>query len=171
MKRFLSIRVLLQSITALMAVTAVAFCALGFAKAYERRATAERVLRLVSVERDLFTALQHIRLERGGLNSALALPPISAPLGSEAELSPRKRRPSVSRRLAARLPNCRRTARRRCRRRSPTSPRSVRRSSASAPRPSRRCGIQWAERPADLGPRFVAADNALALSIGDLATG
>ena len=75
MKRFLSISVLLQSITAAMAIGLVVVCGLGVQKAFERKATAERVLSIVQVSRDLTASLQELRLERGGLRNALSMTP------------------------------------------------------------------------------------------------
>src|SRR5580698_6735129 len=72
MNRLFSISVIFQAITAVMAVTLVAVCGVSAQHAFERRQTDERVLRIVDVSRDLFTAMQEIRLERGGLDGALA---------------------------------------------------------------------------------------------------
>ena len=72
MNRLFSISVIFQSITAVMAVILVAVCGLGAQAAFERRQTDERLLRIVDVSRDLFGAMQEIRLERGGLDGALA---------------------------------------------------------------------------------------------------
>jgi signal transduction histidine kinase/ActR/RegA family two-component response regulator len=71
MKRLLSISVLLRSITAVMVVAVLGLCGLGVVKAFQRRDTAERVLVSVGISRDLYSALQEVRLERGGFNTAL----------------------------------------------------------------------------------------------------
>jgi PAS domain S-box-containing protein len=71
MKRFLSISTLLQAITGLMAVSLVATFAVSAQHAFERRQVAERVFVIADISRDLFTALQLIRVERGTVNTAL----------------------------------------------------------------------------------------------------
>jgi signal transduction histidine kinase/CheY-like chemotaxis protein len=81
MKRLTSISVLLQTIMAAMAIMAVVICFSGVQRAIARRQTAERVLHIVDVSRDLFTALEEIRLERGSLSNALAKPTVVPPQG------------------------------------------------------------------------------------------
>jgi signal transduction histidine kinase len=72
--RLFSISVIFQSITALMAVTLVWICGANALHAFQRRQTDEQVLRVAGVSRDLFAAMQEIRLERGGLDLMLASP-------------------------------------------------------------------------------------------------
>jgi len=79
MNRLFSISVIFRSITAIMAVTLVAVCGVGAERAVQRRETAERELQTVSISRDLFNAMQEIRLERGGLDGALATPAPMSP--------------------------------------------------------------------------------------------
>jgi PAS domain S-box-containing protein len=74
MKRFLSISTLLQTITGVMAVSLVATFAVLAQHAFERRQVAERVFATADVSRDLFGALQLIRVERGTVNTALETP-------------------------------------------------------------------------------------------------
>jgi signal transduction histidine kinase len=83
MKRLFSISVLLQSITAFMAIALVLICGVAVQRAFERRHTAEQVLNNVDVSRDLFASLQEIRLERG-IQSALASPQIMLPTAGSA---------------------------------------------------------------------------------------
>jgi PAS domain S-box-containing protein len=71
MKRFRSISTLLQAITGLMAVSLVATFAVSAQHAFERRQVAERVFAIAGISRDLFTALQLLRVERGTVNTAL----------------------------------------------------------------------------------------------------
>ena len=74
MKRFLSLSLLLQAITGLMAIALVAACAVSAGQAYQRREAAQRVLFITGVSRDLFTAMQNLRLERAGVGFALWSP-------------------------------------------------------------------------------------------------
>ncbi|HEX3916987.1 MAG TPA: ATP-binding protein [Caulobacteraceae bacterium] len=83
MKRLFSISVLLQSITAVMAIALVVVCGVAVQRAFERRATAEQALNNVHVSRHLFAALQEVRLERG-IQSALASPEILRPTAGAA---------------------------------------------------------------------------------------
>jgi signal transduction histidine kinase/AmiR/NasT family two-component response regulator len=89
MKRLLSLGVILQAITGLMALALVAACAISANHAYQRREAAERVLFATEVAHDLFDAMQGLRLERGSVAVVLSrkdatndsyrrLPPIRA---------------------------------------------------------------------------------------------
>ena len=72
MKRFFSLSVLLQAITGVMALALVAAFGISAERAWERRATALRVSAVASISRDLFLAMQDIRVERGTVNTALS---------------------------------------------------------------------------------------------------
>ena len=72
MKRLMSISVLLLATTGVMAVVLVASFASAAMHAFERRQAAERAVTIVGISRDLFTALQNVRVERGTVNTALA---------------------------------------------------------------------------------------------------
>jgi len=74
MKRFLSLSVLLQAIAGVMVAALVTACAVSATKAYQRRESAQRVLFITGVSRDLFTAMQNLRLERAGVGNALWKP-------------------------------------------------------------------------------------------------
>ena len=74
MNRLFSISVTLQGITAIMAVTLVVLCGASAKGAFDRRQTDEKALRVIDASRNLFNAMQEIRLERGGLNGALVTP-------------------------------------------------------------------------------------------------
>ncbi|HUO11933.1 MAG TPA: ATP-binding protein, partial [Caulobacteraceae bacterium] len=74
MGRLFSISVILQGITAIMAVTLVVMCGASAGAAFERRQTDEQVLRTIDVSRRLFDAMQEIRIERGGVAGALVTP-------------------------------------------------------------------------------------------------
>jgi signal transduction histidine kinase/AmiR/NasT family two-component response regulator len=74
MKRLFSISWLMHSIAALVAISTVAVCGAGLVRALDHRRTAERVLGIVGVSRNLFEVLQDVRMERGGLANALASP-------------------------------------------------------------------------------------------------
>jgi signal transduction histidine kinase len=79
MTKRLSISLLLQAVTGLMAIALVGGFAIVAGVAYERWQTAERVLVAADVSRDLFMAMQNLMVERGTVNTALAIPqPIDA---------------------------------------------------------------------------------------------
>jgi methyl-accepting chemotaxis protein len=71
MLKRLSISVLLQAVTGLMAIVLVASFAIVAGDAYKRMRTAERVLATADIARDLFTAMQALRIERGTINTAI----------------------------------------------------------------------------------------------------
>ena len=71
MRKFGSIKVLLLVVTSLMAFAVVAVFASSAEQAFTRRATAERVHAVIEISRDLFLAMQTIRVERGTGNTAL----------------------------------------------------------------------------------------------------
>ena len=75
MTKRLSISVLLQAVTGLMAIALVASFAIIAGVAYDHRQTAERVLVTADVSRDLFMAMQNLMVERGTMNTALVIPP------------------------------------------------------------------------------------------------
>ena len=64
MKRFLSISVLLQTVTGLMTLVLVTIFALYAMQARESREQARRVPVIVDISSDLFTAIQTFRVER-----------------------------------------------------------------------------------------------------------
>jgi methyl-accepting chemotaxis protein len=72
MKRFFSLSVLLQAITGVMALVLVVSFGISAEHAWERRATALRISAVASISRDLFLAMQDIRVERGTVNTALS---------------------------------------------------------------------------------------------------
>src|SRR5215469_9674758 len=69
----LSISLLLQAVTSFIVLTLVASLVLAAGNAFGRLATADRVLATADVCRDLFTAMQAIRVERGLASGALAM--------------------------------------------------------------------------------------------------
>ena len=72
MRRVLSIGTLLLSVTALMTFVLVAIFAIDAGRALESRDLARRVPRIVDISTDLFAAIQNFRVERGTVNTALA---------------------------------------------------------------------------------------------------
>ena len=82
MKRLFSISWLMHSIAAVAAVASIAVCGVGLQKALEHRRTADRVLQIESVSRDLFRVLQDVRIERGGLADAISSPAVIPPAGN-----------------------------------------------------------------------------------------
>ena len=86
MRKLASIKVLLQAVTGLMALVLVAVFASSAQEAYLRRASAEHVHTVVGVSRDLFMAMQNIRVERGTGNTGLeTATPIDAETQREIE--------------------------------------------------------------------------------------
>ncbi|HEX3969751.1 MAG TPA: ATP-binding protein [Stellaceae bacterium] len=73
MRKFASIKIQLQAVTALMALALVALFAIAAQHAYENRATAQRIRVVVGISRDLFTAMQTIRFERGTVNTGIEM--------------------------------------------------------------------------------------------------
>jgi signal transduction histidine kinase len=70
-RKFTSIKALLQGVTGLMALVLVAVFASSAQHAFQGRATAEHVHAVVSVSRDLFMAMQSLRVERGTGNTSI----------------------------------------------------------------------------------------------------
>jgi signal transduction histidine kinase len=71
LRKFASIKALLQGVTGLMALVLVAVFASSAHDAFERRAAAEHVRAVVSVARDLFMAMQSLRIERDNGNTGI----------------------------------------------------------------------------------------------------
>ncbi|HEY3917081.1 MAG TPA: ATP-binding protein [Stellaceae bacterium] len=71
MRKIGSIKILLLVATGVMALTVVAVFASSAQQAFTGRAVAERVHRVVDISRDLFLAMQTIRVERGTVNAAI----------------------------------------------------------------------------------------------------
>lgn len=71
MRKLASIKVLLQAVTGLMALALVGVFGVAAEGAFMRRATAEHIHQVVSISRDLFLAMQAIRVERGTVNTGL----------------------------------------------------------------------------------------------------
>jgi signal transduction histidine kinase/AmiR/NasT family two-component response regulator len=74
MKRILSLGALLQAIAGVMVASLVITCGVMALRAYERQQAAQRVLLAAEVSRDLFHAMQGLRLERGAVSIALTKP-------------------------------------------------------------------------------------------------
>src|SRR5258706_355978 len=74
MKRFLTISVLLQTVTGLMTVVLVTIFTVYAVRALESDEQARRVPIIVDISSDLFSAIQDIRVERGAVNISLASP-------------------------------------------------------------------------------------------------
>jgi signal transduction histidine kinase len=70
-RKFASIRIVLLTVTGLMVLALIAACTIAASQAFARRAAAERALAVVSISRDLFNAMQTIRVERGTGNTAI----------------------------------------------------------------------------------------------------
>ncbi len=71
MRKFASIKILLQAVTGLMALALVVIFATSAERAYRKRATAEHIRAVVGISRDLFMAMQTIRVERGTVNTSI----------------------------------------------------------------------------------------------------
>ncbi|HXY98756.1 MAG TPA: HAMP domain-containing methyl-accepting chemotaxis protein [Stellaceae bacterium] len=74
MKRYLAISTLLQGITGFLAVALVVTFGIAAERAFERRLAAEGIQAVASISRDLFMAMQNLRVERGTVNTALMTP-------------------------------------------------------------------------------------------------
>jgi signal transduction histidine kinase len=72
MKRWSSIRVLLQAVTALMTLVLVVMFGVYAAGALQTEERARRVPIVVDISNDLFAAIQSFRVERGNVNAALS---------------------------------------------------------------------------------------------------
>ena len=78
MKRSLTISLLFQAIIGVMAVVLLATFAVTATYVAERQAAAESAREAIGVSRDLFRAMQTLRIERGAVNTVLAGPePVS----------------------------------------------------------------------------------------------
>jgi methyl-accepting chemotaxis protein len=77
-KRYLAISTLLQAITGFMAVVLIVSFGIAAQRAFARRVVAERVQAVASISRDLFMAMQNLRVERGTVNTALMTPEVLA---------------------------------------------------------------------------------------------
>jgi signal transduction histidine kinase len=71
MQKLTSIKALLQGLTGVMALALVVLFATSAERAYTGRLAAERGQAVIEISRNLFTAMQTIRLERGTVSSAL----------------------------------------------------------------------------------------------------
>ncbi len=71
MKRYLSISVMLQTVTALMTMTLVMIFAVFAVRALETEQEARRIPFIVDISNNLFAAVQSFRLERGAVTHAL----------------------------------------------------------------------------------------------------
>lgn len=91
MRRHVSISVLLQAVTGLMALTLVATFAVLAGEAFQLSRTAEHVRVIADISRDLFVAMENLRVERGTVNTALETqkPVDAATLATVAELRSR----------------------------------------------------------------------------------
>ncbi|QUD89987.1 ATP-binding protein [Phenylobacterium montanum] len=69
-----SIRFRVQAVLGLLVIALVTICAFSAEHAFERRQQARRVMALTEVSRDLFTAMNALRLERGATDGLLHTP-------------------------------------------------------------------------------------------------
>ena len=79
MKSILSIRFRVQMIVGLLVAALVVICAVSGVRAFERRQQAHRVMAITDVSRDLFAAMNALRLERGATDGLLATPGVPTP--------------------------------------------------------------------------------------------
>jgi hypothetical protein len=90
-RRFLSIRVLLQAVTGVMTLALVAVLAVYALDALKSQERARRVPAIIDISNDLFVAVQNFRLERGNVYTSLATPGIVAPMTQSAIMAERQR--------------------------------------------------------------------------------
>ena len=74
MKKILSLGTLLQVIAGVLVASLVITCAVTALHAYQRQQAAQRLLLAAEISRDLFHAMQGLRLERGAVSIALTRP-------------------------------------------------------------------------------------------------
>ena len=165
MKRLFSISWLMHSIAAVAALASLAMCGLGLQKALDHRRTAERVLQIVDVSRDLFRVLQDVRVERGALANAITSPAVIPPSGSPGFRARFAQSEKVYAGVLAKLDQDASPATRadvraiRARRAAWLAVRGEAIAAVHRPKP---------ERPADLADRWIAADDALVDTAGAL---
>ncbi|HEY3800034.1 MAG TPA: histidine kinase dimerization/phospho-acceptor domain-containing protein [Caulobacteraceae bacterium] len=144
----------------------IAICALGAEHAYERRQTAERVQHMVRVSRDLFTALQEVRLLRGGINAGLQMPnPVTAPISRASQQRDLASQQALADAMTLMSGDPSPSARQavadiRARDRDFLATRDQAMAAMKLPK---------AQRPPDMAARWIAADNALVAAAGGLA--
>ncbi len=73
-KRSLSIGAVVQAAIAILGVALAASAGTGAKHFHDQRTEAARTLEMISVSRDLFQAMELVRIERGTVNTALAAP-------------------------------------------------------------------------------------------------
>ncbi|MBP8247848.1 MAG: hypothetical protein KAX56_13345, partial [Phenylobacterium sp.] len=79
MKKILSLGALLQVIAGVTVASLVITCGVMAVRAYERQQAAQRVLLAAEISRDLFHAMQGLRLERGAVSIALTKSGVPTP--------------------------------------------------------------------------------------------
>ncbi|HWE76764.1 MAG TPA: ATP-binding protein [Stellaceae bacterium] len=73
MRKFASIKIQLQAVTGLLVLALVVVFAMAAEHAHDRQVTAQRIQAVVGVSRDLFAAMQTIRIERGTVNTGIEM--------------------------------------------------------------------------------------------------
>ena len=158
MTKLLSLSTRLQAITVLMVALLLGTIALSAASTFQRLHAARQALAIVDITQDLFEAMQDLRVERGTVNTALATPAVVKP-GTWDDIQALRRRSetaleSALAKLAVAGPIASDHDVREIRTRLNLFIDMRRRADAALHRPQ-------AGRPADLGPRWVAADTQL----------
>ena len=165
MKRIASISVLLLATTGVMAIVLVASFALSARHALQRQQAAEQAQAIVGISRNLFTAMQSLRVERGTINTGLATSePIDARTQGEIAAlratSDRALRAAMAEQAARPNLNVQGAVHEVQRRRSAfLATRQLADAQLHAPR---------SQRPAGFGPRWVAADTAFVDAIDEV---
>jgi len=93
-KQLSSISLRLQAVVGLLVIILVGACAVSATRAFERRQQADQVVALTQVMRDLFSAMQSLRLERAGVANGLvqATPQTPADVQSDAAVRAKSER-------------------------------------------------------------------------------
>ena len=158
MTKLLSLSTRLQAITVLMVALLLGTIALSAASTFQRLQAARQALAIVDITQDMFEAMQDLRVERGTVNTALATPAVVNP-GTWNDIQALRRRSETAlqaalTKLAKAGPLASDHDVREIRTRLGVFIDMRRRADAALRRPQ-------ASRPANLGPKWVAADTQL----------
>jgi signal transduction histidine kinase len=159
-KQLGSISLRLQAVAGLLVIILVGACAVSATQAFERRQQADRVVALTQVMRDLFSAMQSLRIERANVADALILPTPRTPSDVRSDAADRAQSERMLDAALVKIEALRRTQQGDD---FGAAEIRARRANLEALRPVAALAIAGPaqQRPADLPGRWVAADTAL----------
>jgi len=168
MNRLFSISTLLQAATGLVVAVLAGLCAVSAVKAYRGHEAAQRVVFATDVSRDLFTAMQTVRLERAKTLGEIERDDLSSQAAQDARVR-RDRADAALDRALAKLAHGS-TLGGDPRAQAALSAARARRAEFIAVRSAvdETLGRPGVTPPVDLGPRWFAADTALTSALNDL---